>query len=87
MSGLRWDMTDAERKTLRTLAEKWEGEADNYERRKDDDYSAHAMMLRYCAAQLGSIVPNEPQHEWEFYANGSFCRKCGTAIGSGYPCR
>ena len=27
------------------------------------------------------------QHEWEFYANGSFCKKCGTQIGSGYPCK
>ena len=29
----------------------------------------------------------EPQHEWEFYMNGSFCKKCGAAIGSGVPCR
>jgi hypothetical protein len=28
-----------------------------------------------------------PKHEWEFYANGSFCRRCGAAIGSGMPCR
>lgn len=27
------------------------------------------------------------EHEWEFYANGSFCRRCGAAIGSGTPCR
>lgn len=27
------------------------------------------------------------QHEWQFYANGSFCRKCGAPIGSGQPCR
>lgn len=80
-------MTETERRDLRRLADKWEGEADNYEQRKDDDYSAHAMMLRYCAVQLKSGVPDEPQHDWQFYANGSFCRKCGTQIGSGYPCR
>lgn len=27
------------------------------------------------------------EHEWQFYANGSFCRRCGTSIGSGQPCR
>lgn len=26
-------------------------------------------------------------HEWEFYVNGSFCKRCGTQIGSGEPCR
>ena len=28
-----------------------------------------------------------PEHDWQFYGNGTFCRRCGTAIGSGYPCR
>jgi hypothetical protein len=28
-----------------------------------------------------------PEHEWEFYMNGSFCRRCGAQIGSGVPCR
>lgn len=27
------------------------------------------------------------QHDWEFYANGTFCRRCGAQIGSGVPCR
>ena len=27
------------------------------------------------------------EHDWQFYANGTFCRRCGTQIGSGYPCR
>lgn len=30
---------------------------------------------------------NQTQHDWEFYANGSFCKRCGAAIGSGTPCR
>lgn len=34
-----------------------------------------------------SRLNTQPQHEWQFYANGSFCRRCGTQIGSGYPCR
>ena len=27
------------------------------------------------------------EHEWQFYANGSFCRRCGVGIGSSLPCR
>jgi len=27
------------------------------------------------------------EHDWQFYANGSFCRRCGTHIGSGQSCR
>ena len=29
----------------------------------------------------------EKKHQWEFYANGSFCKICGAAIGSGQSCR
>jgi hypothetical protein len=31
-------------------------------------------------------VSKAREHEWEFYANGSFCKRCGVAIGSGRPC-
>jgi hypothetical protein len=31
--------------------------------------------------------PVAREHQWEFYANGSFCKVCGVAIGSGTPCR
>jgi hypothetical protein len=30
---------------------------------------------------------NKLEHEWEFYMNGSFCKKCGAVIGSGVPCK
>jgi hypothetical protein len=26
------------------------------------------------------------QHDWLFYANGTFCRRCGVQLGSGQPC-
>jgi hypothetical protein len=32
-------------------------------------------------------VPEPKQHRWEFYMNGSFCKDCGVAIGSGGPCK
>lgn len=25
-------------------------------------------------------------HEWQFFMNGTFCRRCGIAIGSGQEC-
>jgi hypothetical protein len=81
-------VTSDEHQRLSTLAEKWDGEADNYEQRTDDDYSAHAMMLRYCAVQLRSgLIEPVKQHDWEWYMNGTFCRRCGIQIGSGRPCR
>ncbi|MET0786286.1 MAG: hypothetical protein ABWY25_06230 [Paenisporosarcina sp.] len=33
--------------------------------------------------------PPEPKrkHQWEFYANGSFCKVCGATIGSDTECK
>ena len=31
--------------------------------------------------------PPKREHDWEFYMNGSFCRRCGAAIGSGTECK
>ena len=41
-----------------------------------------------CGTKKFGIPLNQVrEHEWMSYANGSFCRRCGTQIGSGYPCR
>ena len=45
---------------------------------------------KYCPFKRGVAyqeVPTKPQHVWQFYANGSFCTRCGAAIGSGQECR
>jgi len=45
-------------------------------------------LIRGCAEHLLSFVgPKAREHEWEFYMNGTFCKRCGAAIGSGSPCR
>lgn len=31
--------------------------------------------------------PPEREHEWVFYANGTFCSVCGASIGSRDECR
>ena len=41
---------------LVALLVKWAGEAANYAARTDDDYTAYAMMLRYCQAQLECAI-------------------------------
>lgn len=50
-----------------------------------------AQIIRDAAAHLTAFIgepkPKAPEHDWQFYANGSFCRKCGAQIGSGSPCR
>jgi len=41
--------------------------------------------------QLDNVIAiledSKLEHEWEFYMNGSFCKKCGTQLGSGVSCR
>ncbi len=37
--------------------------------------------------EVRAVLTLASQHEWQFYANGSFCRKCGAAIGDGRECR
>lgn len=39
------------------------------------------------AAEEKAAKPSAKEHKWVFYANGSFCERCGTSIGSGMPCR
>jgi len=47
---------------------------------------ANIAGFNECAVPLACVEPQR-QHEWEFYMNGSFCKRCGVAIGSGQPCR
>lgn len=37
--------------------------------------------------EVRAVLKLASQHDWQFYANGSFCTKCGAAIGSGQECR
>ncbi len=37
--------------------------------------------------EIRAVLKLAAEHVWQFYANGSFCRKCGAAIGSGGECR
>jgi hypothetical protein len=43
----------------------------------------HIAKLMVCDSQLVA----EKKHDWYFYANGTFCTKCGAQMGSGQPCR
>lgn len=36
---------------------------------------------------LTTTLKQKKEHKWEFYPNGSFCKDCGTQLGSGSPCR
>jgi len=53
----------------------------------DDWTPEHGMPCDCGKKRWGIPLTVTREHEWEFYANGSFCRRCGTAIGSGQPCR
>ena len=49
--------------------------------------NVRARIQNPTIGQIKAVLELDGKHEWEFYANGSFCRKCGAAIGSPYSCR
>jgi hypothetical protein len=52
-----------------------------------DDWTPEHGAPCDCGQKRWGIQQQVREHEWQFYANGSFCRRCGAAIGSGGPCR
>ena len=45
-----------------------------------------ARVVNPTVDQVRAVLVIDAQHEWQFYANGSFCRKCGASIGSTREC-
>lgn len=39
------------------------------------------------AAAFCPICSQARTHDWYFYANGTFCTRCGAALGDSRPCR
>lgn len=53
-----------------------------------DDWTPEQGMPCDCGKKKWGIPETVVrEHQWEFYFNGSFCKRCGAAIGSGQPCR
>ncbi len=53
-----------------------------------DDWHPEVGTLCDCGKKKWGIPLNQTrEHEWEFYMNGSFCKRCGASIGSGLPCK
>lgn len=46
-----------------------------------------ARVLNPTVEEIRAVLKLAAQHEWQFYANGSYCRKCGAGIGTGGECR
>lgn len=55
--------------------------------RTDHVYQHDPREYRCTACRERFDAKGEKLHEWQFYANGSFCRRCGASIGSPYACR
>jgi hypothetical protein len=49
-------------------------------------FKASANEFRCPDCHIRFDANGERLHEWAFYANGSFCRRCGVSIGSPYAC-
>ena len=53
-----------------------------------DDWTPEYGMPCDCGKkQWGVPLKTAREHDWQFYVNGSFCTRCGAAIGSGRACR
>lgn len=53
----------------------------------DDWTPEHGTPCDCGKKKWGVPISVAREHEWQFYANGSFCKRCGAAIGSGLSCR
>lgn len=49
--------------------------------------STRARVTNPTVDEVRAVLKLAAQHDWQFYANGSFCKKCGASIGSGGECR
>lgn len=53
-----------------------------------DDWTPEVGTRCDCGKkQWGIPLVQAREHKWEFYANGSFCKLCGSQLGDGRPCR
>jgi hypothetical protein len=60
------------------------GLEDDYDKRDSDGRFISKNALVNARKVL---IDTEIKHEWEFYMNGSFCKRCGVQLGSNQPCR
>jgi len=74
-------MADKLREALERILQDADLEDEYDERDSDGRFISKAALVNAREAL------KEREHEWEFYFNGSFCKRCGAAIGSGTPCR
>lgn len=54
------------------------------------EHAFHEDVIDMHGIAVKSSTPAKPkkkEHNWMFYANGTFCTRCGTQIGSGYDCK
>lgn len=64
---------------------------DNFTESRARDIVEREIRLKELERTLntkeGNDTPKKREHQWEFYMNGSFCKVCGAAIGSGVECK
>ena len=53
----------------------------------DDTVVRAILTCPECVPKIVRDTPAEKKHDWRFYANGTFCLRCGVAIGDPRPCQ
>jgi hypothetical protein len=53
-----------------------------------DDWTPDIGTLCDCGKKKWGIPETVVrEHRWEFYMNGTFCKRCGAQLGSGQKCQ
>ena len=51
------------------------------------DATTRACLQNPTVGEVRAAVKLREEHKWRFYANGSFCERCGAGIGEGRSCQ
>jgi hypothetical protein len=47
----------------------------------------HPRVKKEVHKKLIDVMTSELGHDWQWYMNGTFCRKCNAQIGTSEPCQ
>lgn len=55
----------------------------------DDSVIRSILVCPECIENKKIIIPDHDrrEHDWQWYMNGTFCKRCGVAIGTTTECK
>lgn len=72
---------------VQPIVEDWKRSLLNYEKTTRKLAEENTRLVKENSELRAQInIAAKPEHDWRFYANGTFCTKCGQAIGTQMEC-